>query len=547
MQRLALILSDLTGWRRMGTAFIAGAVSVLAMAPVHLWPVMLASFPVLVWLLDGCFSGADGDGKISRSALFDAAKTGWAFGFGYFLAGLYWIGFAFLVEAGIFVWLLPFAVTLLPAGLALFFAAAAMIAGPMWRPGPARLIALTMALGLTEWLRGQILTGFPWNVPGYALTGSDAMMQWASVFGVNGLTMLAVLIFTSPAAVWAVDAMRSSSRAERFGTPVLMTLVLAGGTLWGHWRLQSQATEFVDGVRLRLVQPNIPQKEKWKLENRAAIFQQYMRVSRNGARNGKIDGVTHLIWPESALPFLLEETPEALNAISAMMPAGSVFITGAARAKREDASTGGKTDNFQVFNSLFVMDHEARLLAYYDKVHLVPFGEYLPFQDALESVGLEQLTRVRGGFSAGTGPRLMVAPNIPPFIALICYEIIFPGAIREMGPAPGWMLNVTNDAWFGDSAGPYQHFHHARIRAVEEGLPLVRAANNGITAVVGPYGRIMSRLPRNASLALDSGLPRALTGTVFVKWGNIIYIVMLLASLVAWKILGKSILRFKKY
>jgi len=545
MPRLVLTLSNLTGWRAMGAAFFAGAVSVLAMAPYHFWPVMLATFPVLVWLLDGCFSSPGRSWSVSREELTAAAKIGWAFGFGYFLAGLYWIGYAFLVEAEIFAWLLPFAVTLMPAGLALFFAAAAMMAGPIWRLGPARLFALAISLGVTEWLRGEILTGFPWNVPGYALTSSDAQMQWASVFGVNGLTLIAVLIFSSPAAVWAVDGMRASSSAKRFGTPILMALVLASGTLWGHLRLQAHDIQFVDGVRLRIVQPNIPQKEKWKPENRAAIFQKHLRVSRKGAADGKINGVTHLIWPESALPFLLEETPEALNAISAVMPAGSVFITGAARAKRERKAAGGQTDRLHVFNSLFVMDDMSRMLARYDKVHLVPFGEYLPFQDAMESIGLEQLVRLRGGFSAGSGSRLTMAPNIPPFISLICYEIIFPGAIRERGPrekrtAPGWMLNLTNDAWFGDSAGPHQHFHHARIRAVEQGLPLVRAANNGITAVVDSLGRIVARLPRNTDSALDSGLPRATPNNAFVNWGGYIFLMLLILLGSAWRFLGND-------
>jgi apolipoprotein N-acyltransferase len=539
MQRLALTLSTLTGWRRMGVAFVAGAVSVLAVAPYHYWPVMLATFPVLIWLLDGCFSSPDRSWRVSRAELMAAAQTGWAFGFGYFLAGLYWIGFAFLVEADIFAWLLPIAVTLMPAGLALFFAAAAVIAGPMWRPGTARLIGFAIALGLTEWLRGQVFTGFPWNVPGYALTGSDAMMQWASVFGVNGLTLFAVLIFSSPAVLWAVEEMRSSTRGERFGTPILMALLLAGGTAWGYWRLQSNEIQFVDGVNLRLVQPNIPQEEKWKQENRAAIFQQLMSVSRKGASSGKIDGVTHLIWPESALPFLLEETPEALDAISAMMPSGSVFITGAARAKRDGINTGGQTKSLKIFNSLFVLDNMSQLLSYYDKVHLVPFGEYLPFQDFMESIGLEQLARLRGGFASGSGSRLTVAPNIPPFIALICYEIIFPGAIRERGPTPGWMLNLTNDAWFGNSAGPRQHFHHARIRAVEEGLPLVRVANNGITAIVGPYGRIDSRLPRNSAVALDSGLPRAVAKTIFVRWGGVAFGLIILIYISVWRVLEK--------
>jgi apolipoprotein N-acyltransferase len=545
MQRLVLTLSTLTGWRRMSVAFAAGAVSVLAMPPYHIWPVLLVTFPILVWLLDGCFSPPDRGWRLSRGEIKAAAQTGWAFGFGYFLAGLYWIGFAFLVEASIFAWLLPVAVTVMPAGLALFYAAAAVIAGPLWRPGPARIFGLAFALGLTELLRGRVLTGFPWNVPGYALTGSEAMMQSASVFSVNGLTIIAVMMFSSPATIWAIQGVRSSSWRTRLAPPISMAVLLASGMLWGQWRLQQHQIEFVDGVHLRLVQPSIPQKEKWKLENRAAIFQKHLLVSRKGLGGGKINGVTHLIWPESALPFLLKETPEALNAISDMMPAGSVFITGAARANREKVSQGSSKDKLQIFNSLFVMDHEARLLSFYDKVHLVPFGEYLPFQELLESIGLEQLARLRGGFAAGNGSRLTVAPNIPEFVSLICYEIIFPGAIRARDSAAKWMLNVTNDAWFGDSVGPLQHFHHARIRAVEEGLPLVRVANNGITAIVGPHGRISSLLPRNGALALDGGLPRASLSTVFANWGAIVVVLLMFLCLLAWVCLSRLNLQLK--
>ena len=548
MQRLASTLSTLTGWRRLGVAFAAGALSVLSFAPFHAWPVMFITLTVLVWLLDGCYASPNRGWRVARFELVAAVKTGWAFGFGFFFAGLYWIGFAFLVEADAFAWLLPLAVVVLPAGMALFFALAAALAGLLWRPGLARILGLAIALGLTEWLRGQILTGFPWNALGYALTGGDAMMQWASLFGIYALSILAVLIFCAPAAVWAVEGMRTRTALERFGFPLFIALILAGGTLWGYWRLQNHPIEFVDGVRLRLVQPNIPQKQKWKPGNRAAIFQRFMQLSRNGAADGKIEGVTHLIWPESALPFLLEETPEALDAIDAMMPDTTVFITGAARGEREKAETGNSagttaksSKSLRIFNSLFVMNGQARMLSYYDKTHLVPFGEYLPFQRILEATGFEQLTRLKGGFAAGDGPRLTVAPNIPPFIALICYEIIFPNAIREAGTAPEWMLNLTNDAWFGDSIGPYQHFHQAKIRAVEQGLPLVRVANTGITAVTGPRGRFIAAIPRNSARILDTRLPRAAGKTVFVIWGWGILPLFFLIIFAGWLIMKHNI------
>jgi apolipoprotein N-acyltransferase len=539
MQRLALRLSQLSGWRRFAVSMFAGAVSVLAMAPFHAWPVLFATFPVLVWLLDGACVPPEPGRKYRWPSVHTAASIGWAFGFGYFLAGLYWICHAFLVEAEIFAWLLPFAVTLMPAGLALFFALAASAACLFWRPGPARIIALALAFTAAEWLRGTILTGFPWNTLGYALTSGEALMQWASVFGIYGLTLIAVLIFASPAVVWVTRAFRSSSAAVRFGWPLGAAVVLSSAFLWGAWRLENAPARFVENVRLRILQPSIPQSEKWKPENRAAVFQRYLQVSQEEAPGETLDNVSHLIWPESALPFLLEETPEALAAIANMLPEGTVFITGAARAQRVSKNENGrKTTELNVYNSLFVMDHEARTLSYYDKVHLVPFGEYLPLQATLEAIGLEQLTRIRGGFTPGNGSRQMKAPGVPGFVGLICYEIIFPDAIREQGTPPGWMLNVTNDAWFGNGTGPYQHFHQARIRAVEQGLPLVRAANNGISAVTDPYGRIVARLPRNAVQSLDANLPVALEGTVFVRIGVTIVTIMILLSCAGWWAFG---------
>lgn len=535
MQRLALSISKLSGWRRFAAAGLAGALSVLAFAPFHIWPVMLLTLPVVIWLLDGAYVAAGEGKRPGRAAYKSAALIGWAFGFGYFLAGLYWIGSAFLVEAEIFAWMLPFAVTLMPAGLAIYYALAAVAAGPLWRPGPARIVALAAAFTLVEWLRGHLLTGFPWNTLGYALTWPEPMMQWASVFGVYGLTLFTVLILAAPAAVWGPGAMQVSRPVLRFGYPAVMAMILALAAVWGYWRLQNASTGFVKDVQLRIVQPSIPQEEKWKLENRAAVFQRYIQVSREQTPGESLDKVSHLIWPESALPFLLEETPEALQIISDMLPDGAAFITGAARAERNSKEGQAAPSGLNVFNSVLVMNSDAEILGRYDKVHLVPFGEYLPFQEILERAGLEQLTRIRGGFTPGKGARTMGAPGVPDFIALVCYEIIFPDAVREKDTSPGWLLNLTNDAWFGDGTGPHQHFHQARVRAVEQGLPLVRAANNGITAVVDPYGRVVAGLPRNAVQALDSGLPEALPQPIFAKWGiRVFFSLLVCASLLWW-------------
>lgn len=531
MRRAAAALTRLRGWRRDLVAAAAGAVSVLALAPFHLWFALFLTLPVLVWLLDGVCAGVMGVGARARGA----ARVGWAFGFGYFLAGLHWVGHSFLVEAEIFAWAMPFAVFGLTAGLALFFAAGTALAGAMWCPGPARLAALALGLGLAEIARGQLFTGLPWNTLGYALAADGAMMQWASLFGVYGLSFLAAAIFTAPAAI--LEPGRGKSMAGTLWAAAMMGL-LVGGWAWGKARLDAAARETVPDVHLRLVQPNIPQIEKWKPDNRLSVFRQHLRIGREGpaAETGGLEKVTHLVWPESALPFLLADSTQALAAIAELLPEGTVLLTGQNRLV-DELNTDGSLNARRIYNSLFVMNDRAMIVEMYDKLHLVPFGEFLPFQETLEGLGLMQLTRVRGGFSPGTGQRILNPPGAPPAAALICYEVIFPHAIRAGETAPAWMLNVTNDAWFGASIGPYQHFHQARVRAVEQGLPLVRAANTGISAVVDPYGRIVASLPLGRQGALDSPLPAAAETTLFVNAGWLAEMLFSFTFALSWLIL----------
>ena len=234
-------------------------------------------------------------------------------------------------------------------------------------------------------------------------------------------------------------------------------------------------------------------------------------------------GITHLVWPESAFPFFLAREPDALAQIAELLPPGTVLITGAARPPQ--ISPGEKTT--RAYNSVYVIDHDGSILGVYDKNHLVPFGEYLPFQDALERLGLRQLTKVQGGFIAGERRRMLRVNRAPPFLPLICYEIIFPGDVVPKGERPGWLLNVTNDGWFGRSAGPYQHFQQARVRGIEEGLPLVRAANTGISAVVDPLGRVIERLPLASEGILDSALPQPIPPTLYGRIGDSAAFVMM--------------------
>jgi apolipoprotein N-acyltransferase len=472
---------------------------------------------VLVWLVDGSVTGRYG-GALS------AAVAGWCFGFGYFLAGLYWIGYAFLVDAKTFGWLLPIAVAGLPAYLALYTALGLAAARLIWLRGGERVLALAVTLSIAEWLRGHLLSGFPWNTFGYALTQPLALAQGASLIGVWGLTFLAIAIFAAPALL----------ADERIDTPnpwravILGILVIAGIGGFGAMRLWLHSTEFVKDVRLRIMQPDLQQDDKFNYSAKEKVMERYLRLSdrATGPQSKGVADVTHLIWPESAFPFFLAREPDAMKEIADLLPEGTVLITGAIRAPNVPANVRIS----RAYNSIYVIDHDGSILGIYDKVHLVPFGEYLPFQTLLERIGLMQLTKIHGGFIAGDRRRAMELPRAPKMLPLICYEAIFPAAAVPEGERPGWLVNLTNDAWFGMSSGPYQHFQQARMLAIMQGLPMVRAANNGISAVIDPVGRVVRSLPLGAEGVLDASLPRALAPTVYVRIGDYAFAILLVAG-----------------
>lgn len=525
LQRHAVALGDwvraLSGWRRWLAAFAAGGASVLAFAPIHAFPVLFITFPLLVWLIDA---------RKSRGQTFSA---GWWFGFGYFFFNLFWIGEAFLVEAEKFAVLLPFAITILPAGLAVFWGAAALAAKSYWHPGLSRVFALTVALSVAEWLRGHVLTGLPWNVPGYALTGSDALMQSASLAGAYGLTVLAIAIFAAPLAFLAGGGKARTAVAAA----VLPFLAL---WLFGTVRLLHAGDEgFVPGVKLRIVQPSVKQRDKWRPGLQGQIFAEHLGLSRTDA-TGRVDdlaGVTHVLWPEAAMPFLPLEHPEALEAIGELLGQNRTLIAGGLRLDdaRDENGVLLPRPRQKGFNSLMAFGAGGTLTAVYDKTHLVPFGEYLPFPAVLTALGLTKLAHGHGSFVSGKIPRpLMVIPGLPPAQGLICYEALFPGRLIGGTERPALLINVTNDGWFGDTSGPRQHFHQTRVRAVEEGLPLLRAANNGISAVVDAYGRVPYRLGMNVKGVIDSPLPNALEQTVYSRLGDTVFIILVvLAGLLA--------------
>ncbi|GEO14112.1 apolipoprotein N-acyltransferase [Microvirga aerophila] len=510
-----------TGWRRWLVAFAAGAVGALAMPPFGVLPALAVSLTPAVWLLDGSMKA----GPSRRSGLKAAAGIGWFWGFGYFVAGLWWLGAAFLVEADQFAWALPFGVLGLPALLAFFPAFGFALARLLWLPDASRILAFAFALTASEWLRGHLFTGFPWNSPGMALGQNLWLMQSASLVGLYGLTFMALAIGSAPAMLAT-----GHTRRERWMAPGLAAAFLAAMAAFGAWRVPSEAVANVDNVRLRIMQPNLPQDAKFNPRNRDAIMRRYLTISAVPAAEGSAPA-THLIWPESAFPFLLHRDPGSLAQIATLLGPSSVLVTGAARMG--EPLPGEAVGKF--FNAIQVIDDQGTVIGSYDKVHLVPFGEYVPkFLDAaIRAVGLRQFVHIPGGFEPSESRAALSIPGLPPVAATICYEAIFPGQILPDGPRPNLILNVTNDAWFGQTPGPYQHFAQARLRAVEEGLPLVRAANTGISAVIDPFGRVVKSLPLGVEGAIDAPLPVEISATVYSQFGIFVLTATLVICLMA--------------
>ena len=513
------------GWRRRAIAFISGAIGALALPPFSIFALIAVPLTIAVWLIDGAQDRASGRPRVaSLSAAFGA---GWWMGFGYFLAGLWWVGSALLVEADKFAWALPLAVVALPAALAVFTGAGFALARLLWSPGPWRIFALAFGLGAAEWARGLLFTGFPWNDLGMALGVNLALAQTASLVGLHGLTFLTIAIFAVPATLWRV----SDSRFDLAPT-IVSVLALVLMAAFGEFRLMAPASATVPGVKLRLIQPNVAQDDtSFGPENSQAILRRYFDLSERATspdRSG-IRDVTHLIWPESAFPFILSRDPLALSEIVDFLRDGATLITGAAR--REDGDGPPR-----YFNSIEIVGRNGLSAQRYDKQHLVPFGEYVPFASLLEQAHIAQMVDIPGGFEPGSGRRILHIPGLPDAMPLICYEAIFPielGDLVSGAERPGWLLNVTDDAWFGLTPGPYQHFAQARLRAIELGLPLIRDANTGISAVLDGLGREIAVAPLGAEGVVDAELPVALAPTLQSHLGSIGAMLIGLAFLAA--------------
>ena len=487
MENLAGRIVLLWGWRRAGVSFAAGALTVLAHAPFDFPPVCFISFPILVWLLDGAVSDSGG-GLLKR--MMHAFVAGWWFGLGYFLAGLWWIGNALLVDAGAFAWALPLAVIALPACLAAYYGIATALAGLFWASDIGRIAALAAGFGVAEWLRAVLFTGFPWSAIGYAAMPVPLMMQSIAVLGLYGANAVAVFVFAMPALL--------GGRQNRIAGVVLVVAIVGLAIGFGVWRLALPTPADASVVAVRIVQPSIDQSGKWDASLRDTIFSNQIELSAHESEDDAANPAV-IVWPETAVPFLFADRPDALLAIGRMLQDNQMLLAGAVRA--ED----GPGASARYYNSIVAIDSDGEIVGAADKIRLVPFGEYLPFSDVLRSFGLKRLVTAPGLFSPGSGRGALEVEGGLRLLAMICYEIIFPGELS--GPANAdAIVNLTNDAWYGNTPGPYQHFRQARVRAVEAGLPLIRAANNGISAVVDARGRIVDAFGLNVVGSLDVDL-----------------------------------------
>lgn len=506
--RFAGELAALSGWRRYGLAFLFGVLLAGAFPPVDLAPLVFVSFPALLWLDDG-----------SRGP-WASARLGYVFGLGFFTAGLYWIAAALLVDLAAFWWALPIAVLGVPAGFALFTAASMLItsiATSRLALSPlARTCVFAVAWSLTEWVRGHVLTGFPWNLTGYVWSGgfpgSLAVLQSTAAVGIYGLGLLTVLAAALPS-LYGVPSLRPLPPLRRWGPGVLAAALIVVPAALGAVRLHL-APAAMSGIWVRLVQPAVPQSLKWDPAAAEDNFRRLVELSGAPAPHP----YAAVLWPEAATPFLLDRDPVHRRAVAAVAPKGGYVVAGALRANPPPGPVA------RVWNSVEAIDATGEVRARYDKAHLVPFGEYMPLAEWLP---FGPITPGSTGLSAGPGPRTVSVPGLPAFSPLVCYEAIFPGAVTDPVDRPAWLLNVTNDAWYGRSSGPYQHFAIARTRAVEEGLPLVRVANNGISGVVDPEGRIVARTHLNDVTYADIELPSAGPETPYERIGDWGFLVLL--------------------
>ena len=489
MQRALAWVNGLRGWRGKLACFAAGALTALAFAPFYAWPVLLVTIPFLFLMLDKA--------RHWRSAGLYAL----AYGYGYCMAGTYWIANSLLVDAGQFGWLVPFCVLGLSLVMALWFG----LFGALYRLARSdvlwvNVLRFAAIWTIVEYLRSIGTFGFPWNLIASAALADIRVAQLDALVGPFGLGLFVMLVALMPVACLKPQV----TRRQRIAAAIVALSAL--GAAYGYGYLRVPPTAALTDTRVRIVQPNIAQSFKWTPEGRMESAQLYSGMSHI-SNNGPIPPI--LLWPETAIPYTFRPGSLLPQQISAALPPGGVLLSGAMRSEGDYA-------DYHLYNSIVALDKKGEWLGSYDKHQLVPFGEFVPLRSVLP---IEKITHGNIDFSSGAAYQQWVVPGVPPVRPLICYEIIFPWAARSE-PRAEWLFNATNDAWYGQSTGPHQHLDAARMRAIEQGLPVARAANTGISAMIDPYGRLIQVLPLDSRGIIDQPLPRPLIPTPYATRGE---------------------------
>ncbi len=485
----------------LALSLLAGLVSALGFEPLGLWPLTLLGFAGLLWLVE------------TAPRLRSALARGWWFGVGQFALGLNWIATAFTFQAAMPAWLGWIAVVLLSLYLAVYPAAAAGLAWRWGRPNKLALVLILAAAWLvTEWLRATMFTGFAWNPVGVTLLGSGlaGMARWIGTYGL------------SAAAVLLAGGLYLAARAPR--RPVQALALVAAPVALGGAAWLSAPTPVQDGPVIRIVQPNIGQQNKWDPDFAEENFRRLAGLSGRPGATPRL-----LLWPEAATPDFLSIEPAARRRIAAVMGPRDLLMLGGVELVFQNGRAAA------AYNSLFTLDPQARLRGRYDKAHLVPYGEYLPMRPILSALGLSRLAPGDLDFLDGPGPRTLDLPGFGRAGVQICYEIIFSGHVVDAANRPDFIFNPSNDAWFG-SWGPPQHLAQARLRGIEEGLPVIRATPTGISAVIDARGRLLDSVAPGIAGAIETRLPRPAEPTLFARFGNILsflFAALLVAAAIA--------------
>jgi apolipoprotein N-acyltransferase len=498
---------------RIGLALAAGVAAAMAHPPFGVLPGLLG-YALLMFLAERSTSVRGG------------FWMGWLAGFAYFFISCWWVAEAFLVNPAQ-AWMAPFAASLLPIGLGLFWGTATALYRRFQPDGMKRVLFFAALFCLLEYLRGTVLTGFPWNPAGASWKAGSAGSQFAAIAGVYGLSFVTV----AAAAAFA-PLLAAGPRKARVATAVAGAVVIAALVVGGAMRLSSARLELT-GTVVRIVQADVAQESKWTPEAYQGIVDRYVNLT---ARPGAV--VPDLIiWPEGALPASANQvfapgSPDAAAIARAVQP-GQSLIIGLGRGQPDPTAPEGA----RYFNSLFVLTDEGgdglRITATYDKYRLVPFGEYLPAGGLLGALGVRSLTHMPLDFSPGPRPAPIDIPGVPRAQPLICYESLYPGFTPGAAGRPGWIVNISNDAWFGRTSGPLQHLNLASYRAIETGLPVVRSTPTGVSAMIDPWGRVVGdeKLEPGESGVIDARLPRPTAVTLYGRVGDLLFALAVIIGL----------------